>query len=37
MVFAAGVVIQGEVKIVNTSDAVKTVAAGTYADTTVTL
>ena len=37
VVFAAGVVIQGEVKIVNTSDAVKTVAAGTYADTTVTL
>ena len=37
VVFASGVVIQGDVKIVNTSDTVKTVAAGTYANTTVNL
>ena len=37
VVFAAGVVIKGDVKIVNAADEVKTVAAGEYADTTITL
>ena len=37
VVFAAGVVIKGDVKIVNSSGALKTVEAGEYADTTITL
>jgi len=37
VVFEAGVVIKGEVKIVNKGDDVKTVAAGEYADKTVEL
>ena len=35
--FAAGVVIKGTVKIVNSSDEKKVVAAGTYEDTTIEL
>ena len=37
VVFARDVCLTGDVKIVNTLDEVKTVAAGEYADTTVTL
>ena len=37
VVFEAGVVIKGDVKVVNGSDEVKTVAAGEYADTTIEL
>ena len=37
VVFAAGVVFQGEVKVVNAGDEPKTLAPGTYADQTVEL
>ena len=37
LVFESGVIIEGDVKIVNTSDSVKTVAAGRYANDTITL
>jgi len=37
VVFAAGVVFKGDVKVVNGSDECKTLAAGEYVDTTVTL
>jgi len=37
VVFAAGVIIKGDVKIVNAADEVKTLAAGEYADKTVEL
>ena len=37
VVFAAGVVINGEVKIVNGTDIAKTLASGTYSDQTVQL
>lgn len=37
VVLAAGVVFEGVVKVTNKGDAVKTLAAGTYADTTVEL